>query len=216
MQLPRADLNVALTFVVERIAQQAAHSAEPLDDDEQYFLDNLPTEPTNPTATWGFNTAYEASWPEPVLRDFRFERLCKLAKDAHSRDIQARPDAAREWEFASAVLEFHRHPMSWLLGWAGIRAGKRPARWDLLLLVATATFVVVLFLVGVLALSIVTDGQKEVWKWTLWVVGACVYSTIITLLYFAVKRLEARQRERNIELCRCDLPVHDSAHTSLK
>jgi hypothetical protein len=216
MQPPHSDLDVALTFVVEQITQEAERSSASLDDDERYFLNHLPTEPTNPTAAWGFNTAHEASWPTPVLRDFRFERLCKLAREARLHDLRTRPDTAREWEFAAAVLEFHRHPMSWLLGWAGIPAGKRPARWDRLLLVATATFVVVLFLLGVVALSIITDGQKEVWKWTLWVVGACVYGTIITLLYFTVRRFEARQRERNVEMCRRDLPVHGSAHTSLK
>jgi hypothetical protein len=211
MQVPNADLDVALTFVVERITLEAEHSAEPLDEDEKYFLNHLPTEPTNPTATWGCNTAYEGYWPEPVLRDFRFERLCKLARDAHRHDLPTRPDAALEWEFAAAVLEFHRHPLSWLLGWAGIRAGKRPARWDRLLLVTTAAFVVVLFLLGALALSVLTDGQKAVWKWALWVVGGSVYGTVIMLLYFAVRRLEARQREQNIEKHRRDLPVHGSA-----
>ncbi|MGA8213155.1 MAG: hypothetical protein WB799_06150 [Candidatus Sulfotelmatobacter sp.] len=215
MHLPHADLDVALAFVVERITQEAERSSVPLDDDEKHFLDHLPTEPTNPTAAlaWGFNTTYECSWPTPVLRDFRFERLCKLARDAHSHDLQTRPDAAREREFAAAVLELHRHPMSWLLTWAGIRTGKRAARWDCLLLVTTAASVVVLFLVGVLALSVLTDGQKEVWKWTFWVVGACVYGTLVTLLFFAVRRLEAWQREQNIEICRRDVPMHGSAHT---
>jgi hypothetical protein len=213
MQLPRAELDVALTFVVEGIAQEAERSAAPLDDDEQYFLNHLPTEPTNPTAGWGFNTAYEGYWPEPVLRDLRFERLCKLAKDARLHDLQTRPDAAREWEFAAAVLELHRHPMSWLLKWAGIRTRKRSARWDRLLLVATAAFVVVLSLVGALALSALTDGQREFWKWTLWVAGACAYGTILTLLYLAVRRLEARQGERNVEKSWRDLPVRGSAHT---
>jgi len=213
MQPPHADLDVALSFVVERITQEAERSSVPLDDYEQYLLNHLPSEPTNPTATSGCNMAYEGYWPTPVLRDFRFERLCKLARDAHSHDLQTRPDAAREWEFAAAVLELHRHPMSWLLTWAGIRAGKRPARWDRLLLVTTAAFVVVLFLLGALALSVLTDGQKEVWKWTLWVVGACVYGTLVTLLFFAVRQLEAWQREQNIEICRRDLPVRGSAHT---
>jgi hypothetical protein len=213
MQLQSADLDAALAFMVQRISQEAERSAAPLDDDEKHFLNHLPTEPTNPTAAWGFNSAYGASWPTPVLRDFRFERLCKLAKLARLHDLQTTSDTAREWEFAVAVLEFHRHPMSWLLNWAGIQTGKRPARWDLLFLVATAAFVVVLFLIGALALSALTDGKKEVWKWTLWIVGACVYGTVITLLYFTVRRLEVRQRERNIEKCRRDLPVRRSAYT---
>jgi len=213
MEQQGTDLDVALAFVVERITQEAERSSVPLDDDEKHFLNHLPTEPTNPTATSGCNMAYEGYWPTPVLRDFRFERLCKLARDAHSHDLQTRPDAAREWELAAAVLELHRHPMSWLTTWAGIPAEKRAARWDRLLLVTTAAFVVVLFLVGVLALSVLTDGQKEVWKWTFWVAGACVYGTLVTLLFFAVRRLEDRQRERNIEKYRHDLRVRGSAHS---
>lgn len=87
MQLQRSDLDVALAFVVERITQEAERSAPPLDDDEKHFLNHLPTKPTNPTAAaaLGFNTAYEEFLPTPVLRDFRFERLCNLARDAHSR-----------------------------------------------------------------------------------------------------------------------------------
>jgi hypothetical protein len=213
MQLPSADLDVALAFVIERVSQEAERSAAPLGDDEKHFLNNLPAEPTNPTAEWGFNTAYEGFWPTPVLRDFRFERLCKLARVARLDDLQTSPDTAREWEFAVAVLELHRHPMSWLLRWAGIRSRQRAAQWDRLLLVATAVFVVVLFLLGALAQSVLTEGQKNVWKWVSGGIGACVYGAVITLLYFAVRRVEAVQRERHIDECRRDLPVRGSAHT---
>ena len=213
MHLPSADLDVAVAFVVERISQEAERSAVPLNDGETHLLSHLPSKPTNPTAALasGFNATYEYFWPTPVLRDFRFERLCKLARDAHSHDLQTHPEVVHEWEFATAVLQLHHHPMSWLLGWAGIRITKRPQWRDLLLLVATAAIVVVLFLVGALALSFITDGQSNVWRWTLWVAGACVYGILITLLYFGVRRLEAQQRERDIEKCRRDLPVRVSA-----
>jgi hypothetical protein len=213
MQLPSADLDVALAFVVEGISHEAERSATPLDDDETHFLNHLPTQPTNPTIALGFNTADEFSLPTPVLRDFRFERLCKLAKDARLHDLQSRPDAAREWEFAAAVLQLHRHPMAWLLSWAGIRTRERPARWDRLILVTTAALVVVLSLFGAFALSALTEGQKEVWKWMSWVIGGCVYCTLIAGLYFGVRRLEARQREQNVEKYRCDLPARSSSHT---
>lgn len=154
--------------------------------------------------------------PTHILGDFGFERLCKLAKDAHGHDLRTRPDAVPEWEFAAAVLEFARHPMSWLLGWAGVRTKKRLERWDRLLLVTSATFVVVLFLVGAAALSALTDGIKGLWRWAVWAVGACVYGSAITLVYFAVRRLEIRKQESNIERCRRDLPVRGLAHTSLK
>lgn len=216
MQVPNVDLDLALAFVVERISEEAERSAAPLDDDEKDFLNHLPTEPTNPMASSGFDTAYEGSWPIPVLRDFGFERLCNLARDAHLHDLQTGPDATREWKFAAAVLELHHHPMSWLLGWAGVRTSRRPARWDRLFLLATAVFVVVLLLFGAFVLSFLTDGQGRVWQWTLWIVGACIYGSLITVLYFAVRGLEARQRERYIETCRCYLPVRGSTGTLLK
>jgi len=206
MENQRTDLETTVAFVTERIGEEAEYSAAPLDEDENYLLHHLPTEPTNPTIASGFNTAYEESSPTPVLRDFRFERLCKLVKDAHLRDLRTRPEAAREWEFAAAVLQLNGHPMSWLLGWAGIRTGKRRARWsDRFLLVLTGAFVVIVFLFGALALSIFTEDKKEVWKWTLWVVSGFGYSLLLTLLYFAVRRGEIRQRERDVERYRCNL-----------
>jgi hypothetical protein len=210
MEKQRADLEMTVAFVTERVSEEAERSGAPLDEDEKYLLHHLPTEPTNPTIASGFDTADEDSWPTPVLRDFRFERLCKLAKDAYLHDLQTRPAAAREWEFAAAVVQLNGHPVSWLLGWAGIRTAKRRAGWDRLFLAVTATLVVILSLFGALALSILTDGKKEVWKWTLWVAGGCGYSLFLTLLYFAVRRLEMRQREQNVERYRCDLSMHGS------
>jgi hypothetical protein len=207
------DLENSLTFVIARISEQAARSGVPLDDDEIDFLHYLPTQATNLTASWGSNTAYEATWPTPVLRDFGFERLCNLARDAHAHDLRTRPDAAREWEFAGAVLQLHRHPLSWLLQWARIRTAQRPARWDRLLLVATATLAVVGLILGAVALSVLTDGQKEFWKWTVWVIGICVYGAFLTFLYCAVRRLEVRQRQQNIEKHRCELSIRASAPT---
>jgi hypothetical protein len=200
--------------VVERISQEAERSSIPLDDGERHFLNHLPIEPTNPTAAIasGFNTTHECFWPTPVLRDFRYERLCKLAKDARLHDIQTRPDSVREWKFAAAVLLLHHHPMSWLLGWAGIRTTKRSQLRDRLLLVATAAFVVLAFLLGVLALSMLTNGRNDVWKWMLWIVGGCAYGALMTLLYFTVRRLEVRQQERIIENYRHDLPVRGHTH----
>jgi protein-S-isoprenylcysteine O-methyltransferase Ste14 len=81
------------------------------------------------------------------------------------------------------------------------------------LLVTTAVLVVVLAVVGLLALSVLTDGRKEVWRWLLWVVGACVYGTMVVVLYFAVRRYEVRQQLKNIEECRRDLPARAFADT---
>ncbi len=215
MQRPSADSDAALAFIVESITREAERSVAPLNDDEKHFLNHLPTEPRNSTAVeaTGFNTAYEEFLPTPVLRDLQFEKLCKLARHAHSHDLQTRPEAVQEWKLAVAVLQLHHHPMSWLLGWAGIRNRKRPQLRDRLLLVATATFVVVLSLAGAFTLSALTDGQNVVWKWTLWVAGGCVYGALMTLLYFAARRLEVRQQERDIERYRRTLPVRGFVHT---
>jgi hypothetical protein len=109
------------------------------------------------------------------------------------------------------VLQAHRHPLSWLLQWAGIRTAKRRPRWDRLLLVGTGTLVVAVFLLGALALSVLTDGMGDVRKRTLLIVGGCVYGGFLTLLYFGVRRVEVRQQEQHIEKYRCNLPVRSSA-----
>ena len=202
---------MASAFVIERISKEAERSGVPLDDGERHFLNHLPNKPTNPTAEWGFNTAYEGNWPISVLRDLGFERLCHLAKGARLNDLHTRPQGTREWEFAGTVLLAHRHPLSWLLQWAGIRTVKRHARWDRLLLVGTGTLVVAVFVLGALALSVLTDGQSDARKWVFCVIGGCIYGGFLTLLYFGVRRVEARQQERHIEKYRCDLPVRGSA-----
>src|SRR5258707_10883648 len=121
MQRLNADLETALTFVIERIDEEAKRSGSPLDDDERYFLKHLPTVPTNLTA----QREYYSESASPVLRDFSYERLCALAKNARFHDIRTRPEAARDWEFSAAVLQLERHPMSWLLDWAGMKK-RRP------------------------------------------------------------------------------------------
>jgi hypothetical protein len=173
MQKPSADLDTAVAFVIERIGEEAERATAPLDDDEVDFLNHLPAQPTNPTAGLGFNTAYEYFWPTPVLRDFRFERLCRLAKSAHLHDLQTRPGAAREWGFAAAVLRLNRHPMSWLLQWAGIKLRKARGLLDGCLLLTTALLLVIVAVLGVLALSVLVGGHGEVWKRTLWIAGGC-------------------------------------------
>jgi hypothetical protein len=72
---------------------------------------------------------------------------------------------------------------------------------------------VVGLLLGVLALLALTDGQNNVWKWTLWIAFGCVYGALITLLCFKVRRFENRQQERDIERYRRDLHGYGSAQT---
>ena len=49
-----ADLETALTFVIERIEEEAERSGAPLSDNERNLLRQLPTEPANPTAYQGY------------------------------------------------------------------------------------------------------------------------------------------------------------------
>src|SRR5215467_9693840 len=117
MQDLSTELETAVNFVVDRIREEADLICSPLDEEELEFLKNLPSVPTNPTL---HNDPYsESAWPP--LRDLPFERLCSLAKAARLRDLQLRPEASREWEFAAAVLQLNRHPMSWLLMWSGAK-----------------------------------------------------------------------------------------------
>jgi hypothetical protein len=69
-----------------RIREEAERSGAPLEEEEQSFLSHLPTTPTNPMA----HRAFDPELPAPVHRDFGYERLCNLAKDAHLHDLQTR------------------------------------------------------------------------------------------------------------------------------
>lgn len=202
-----ADLDAALAFVIERMTQQAELEEEPLDIDERYLLTHLPTQPTNPTIPSGVTDEYGP--PVPMLRDFPFEKLCGLAKRAHCTDIRNRPNAARQWSFAASVLSLNRHPMSWLMGWAGIKT-KMTVPWDGLLLVLSALIVVVVGLVGGIGLPLFTERYSALWKWALWGAGGLIYADLMILLYFGVKRLEKWQAEQTVERYRCDLPVRNS------
>ena len=188
-----SDLETALTFVIERIEEEAERSGAPLSDNERNLLRQLPTEPANPTA-------YQGYYPEPalpVLRDFSYERLCSLAKNARLHDSRTRPESAHDWEFAAAVLQLERHPMSWLLNWAGMK--KRRPRWDRLLLVCTALLIVLTFLFGAIALSVLAEGRQEVWRRILLIAGGCICTVVVILLYVAVQRLEKRRLKQMIE-----------------
>jgi len=204
---PTADLNAALAFVIERISVQAEVDAKPLDEDERYLLTHLPTQPTNPTIP---GVADEYGPPMPMLRDFHFEKLCILAKNAHRRDIQNRPGAAGQWDFAASVLSLNGHPMSWLLGWAGIKPKKTVGAWDRLLLLLTALSVVLVGLIEGIGLLLLTENYAAPWRWALNVTGGLIFTGLMILLYFGVKRLEKRQAVQAVEKYRCEFPVRNS------
>jgi hypothetical protein len=188
-----ADLEAALTFVIERIGEEAERSGTPLDENERYFLWHLPTEPTNLTIHQG----YDPESYMPVLRDLSYERLCALAKNARLHDIRTRPDAARDWEFSGAAFQLEHHPMSWLLDWAGMLKLQRP-RGDGLLLVGTATLVVLILVFGAITLSVVADRHPDL-KGALLIAGGFVYCVIVILLFVAVQRFEKQRLRRTVE-----------------
>ena len=193
MKHPSADLETALTIVIERIGEEAKRSGKPLSDNERDFLRHLPTQPLNPVADQG----YYPDPPLPVLRDFSYERLCVLAKNARLRDIRTNPDAADDWEFSAAVFQFDHHPMAWLLDWAGMK--KRRPRWDGLFLIGTALLFVLIFGFGAIALSVLTENYSGIQKVTILIAGGCIYGASVTFLYVAVQRLEKRRLSQRIE-----------------
>jgi hypothetical protein len=118
-------LEAALGFVIRRIREEARRSGKPLDENEEDFLWNLPTKPTNPLAHPPHYFGEGVLDPLRV-RDLQFERLCNLAKNAHKSDIAIKTESARQWNFAAAVLRLNNHPMSWLCSGVASKSGKPP------------------------------------------------------------------------------------------
>jgi hypothetical protein len=68
------DLDLALSFVIGRIAEQAKLSGEPLSDEQLLLLNYLPTStPVN----------WDPAIPELISRDINLERVCALGKAAY-------------------------------------------------------------------------------------------------------------------------------------
>ena len=184
-----ADLAAALSFVFGRIEEQAMLSGEPLNEEERFLLNNLPT----------VSTAPEISIGDPevpvhfVPRDRTYERLCVLAKAARRNDVQLNP-ASLDWDFAFAVAKLCQHPLAWLLQWAGVK--QRRPWWDRWLLIVAA----LLFIAAAVSLMLLVENRPwSYWRWAVVVAG---YAGILLLMYFASRRIERKQLERNIERCR--------------
>jgi hypothetical protein len=186
----KADLCAALEFVIGRIEEEAMRSGEPLSEESRFLLNNLPRHTDAPQFT---NTGD----PELPLyfapRDTAYERLCALAKTAHRSDLELNP-GSHDWEFAMNVSKLSRHPMCWLLHWAKVK--QRRPWWDRWLLTIAALLVVISSLL--LMLLVITE-PTALWRWA--AVGAG-FASIVLLAYFASRRIEERQLERNIERCR--------------
>jgi hypothetical protein len=182
----RRDLNSALEFVFRRIEEESTKSGEQLSGQQRFLLNHLPN---NSTAYPAFGSEAD---PTVVLvpRDLGYERLCALARAAHDGDVRSNPEAETDWKFAAAVLKLNRHPMIWLLEWAGVKV-RRPW-WDRWLLVAGA---LVLILTSVFLMLL---AGSEPWRWfqLAWVGGG--YIVVIGLLYLASRRLEEWQLMQTI------------------
>jgi hypothetical protein len=185
-----ADLDAALGFVIGRIEEEATRSGESLSDEQRFLLNHLPKVSALPEA-------YGADPESPMVlvpRDTEYERLIGLAKAAHLNDPRLNPASALDWEFAAAVAKLNRHPMSWLLQWAGVKV-HRPW-WDRWLLIAAA----LLFIFSVATVALLMG--SEPWTPFQWAGVGAVYIGVLVLLYFASRRIEEWQLNQNIERCR--------------
>jgi hypothetical protein len=176
-----ADLDSALSFVLDRIAEQANASGEPLSHQQRQLLNYLPTKAP---ANW--NLEYQALIP----RNFDLERVCALGKAAYLHDRQINPSSL-DWEFAFAVFMLNRHPMGGLLHWAGMKLRRAP--WDGLQLMATG--LVPIAAVALLVLN--ADGPLFL---SVAIGSGCVATML--LMFFASRRVEKQRLNEYIESCR--------------
>jgi|SRR5208283_102826 len=175
-----ADLNSALSFVIGRIGEQATLSAEPLSQEQRMLLNYLPS---STAEGW-------VSDVNPVPRNLDYEQVCALGKAAYISDRQVNP-ASLDWEFAFAVFTLNRHPMWGLLQQVGLKH-RRPLR-DQLLLIVTA-------LLPVMALILLPWNTPRTSFRFVGIGSGCV--AIMLLIFFASRRIEERQLEKEIERCR--------------
>jgi hypothetical protein len=184
-----ADMNAALAFVSNRIEEEGMRSGQPLDEEQRYLLNNLPVQLDVPEVSTG-----DPEFPVHFrLRDLTYERLCALAKAAYRTDREINP-GSQQWEFAFNVSKLNRHPMCWLLQWAGVK--QRRPWWDRWLLVAASLLFVI---VTIPLMLVVIDRERVLWRWG--IVGAG-YLGLVLFMRFVSQRLEERQLQQNIENCR--------------
>jgi hypothetical protein len=204
MQPLRTDLDQALHFVVLRISEQAQREGQPLLESEHEFLLNLPKRPINPSL-------HSVHYPGDVgfgtlpIRDFDFERLCSLAKNAYAFETANNPQTRRQWHFAVAVFDLNNHPMSWLLRWAGIKVQKAATVTDGCLLLISGIAIVVLLMRVVFTFINRVQNYRQVQNVTLWIAGGSLFLTVVLALHLLTRRLETWQGKRTVEKYRCDL-----------
>ena len=183
-----ADFDAALRFVIERVAEQARLSGEPLSNEQRLLLKYLPS---RLDSTYSRPPMYPGI-VKLVPRNIAYERLCTLAKAAYINNLERNP-ASRDWEFAFAVFRLKRNPMWGLLYYAGVRDYRRSSRDRLLVIMAG-------LVVPVLIVILVVGNER--WN-TLQVTGiVCACLAIMFSIYSASQKIERRQLENHIERCR--------------
>jgi len=182
-----ADLEHALAFVINRIEEEATRSGYALTDEQRFLLNDLPRDSALPMT----NVNDPEYPPMMVPRDVAYERLIALAREARRSDLRINPTSELDWKFAVAVSKLNRHPMSWLLRWAGVK--ERKPWWDRLLLVGAAlTFTSITF--ALMWSAGVGSGSRLGW-----IVFGTVYISMLLLLYFASRHIEEWQLKHTIE-----------------
>jgi hypothetical protein len=181
-----ADLDNVLSFVVKRIEGEAERVGEPLTGEEASLLQDLPTAPLFPLTVSGDP---EFPPPMPIPRDLAYERVIALTKEARRYDSQRDSTSDREWRYAASVCKLNRHPMSWLLRWAGIKEQK--PWWDRSLLIISAILLTFCLLAFIL-LGIVN------WTRLGWITAGLGYFAVTFSLYFSCRYVEEWQLRREI------------------
>lgn len=182
------DLSAVLEFVIRRNEQEALRSGQPLSDEQRSLLNDLPTS----SSISHIATGEPESLPEPVPRDTNYEKLIAAAKTAYRQDRELNP-SSRDWEFSISVLKLNRHPMNWLLGWAGVKQPK--PWWDRWLLFLAA----LIFIAGTMTLIVLLAEKPGLFTKLLLGAG---YVALVLVLYLASRGIEVRELERTIEKLR--------------
>lgn len=182
-----ADLEHALAFVIDRIEQEATRSGYPLTDEQRFLLNDLPRDSTLP-----MTNVNDPEYPPMIVpRDVAYERLIALATDARRNDQRVNPASDLGWKFAVAVSFLNRHPMSWLLRWAGMKQ-PRPW-WDRLLLIGAS------LLFTSLLMALILFGEIENGTRLRWLGIGVGYILMLLLVYFASRHIEEWQLTKIIE-----------------
>jgi hypothetical protein len=182
-----ADLEHALAFVIDRMEEEATRSGYPLTDEQRFLLNDLPRDSALP-----MTNANDPEYPPMIVpRDVAYERLIALARNARRNDQRVNPASDLEWKFAVAVSSLNRHPMSWLLHWAGMKQ-PRPW-WDRLLLIGAS------LLFTFLLVALILFGEIETATRLRWLGIGVGYIVMLLLVYFASRHIGEWQLTKIIE-----------------